>query len=294
MPDHAEKTGLAAASDASRRSLALSIWSLFLIADLILITRRISGEFATPITDSLAFFSTIFVAVLSWTASLLMAGIARPANTSLRAYLPQGISIAVVAMWAWPISIGAHPLTQGLLAAIVLIHAGAVLIDDLEVFAKPAVAMETHPVRVHATRQLPDTASATDCVEIAGHEPIAEFEDPKICEPDSDELVEDDESMTLWLSRRQTEVGEQIEGWARVHFALGQRETTVHVAFCPPLASSPEIETEDLDGVGLEIRVAAAFPFGARLSVRRSGELDERNADRIGFVAEAEASHRAA
>ena len=40
-----------------------------------------------------------------------------------------------------------------------------------------------------------------------------------------------------------------------------QRETVIHVAFCPPLPGIPEIETEDLEGADLEIRVAAAFAF---------------------------------
>jgi hypothetical protein len=58
--------------------------------------------------------------------------------------------------------------------------------------------------------------------------------------------------------------------------------------------------TEDLDGIGLEIRVAAAFPFGARLSIRRpknssvSDELTGGEAFRIGFVAIASSARRAA
>jgi hypothetical protein len=62
----------------------------------------------------------------------------------------------------------------------------------------------------------------------------------------------------------------------------------------------PEVTVEDLDGIGLEIRVGAAFPFGARLSVRRttkssvSDQLTCVEAYRIGFVAIASSVRRAA
>jgi hypothetical protein len=103
-----------------------------------------------------------------------------------------------------------------------------------------------------------------------------------------------DEGQTLWLSRRMTDDTEQIEGWVRVEFAAGQRETMIHVAFCPPLPGIPEIETEDLEGADLEIRIAAAFAFGARISVRRSGTLDASSTDRVGFIAQARSVNRAA
>ena len=73
-----------------------------------------------------------------------------------------------------------------------------------------------------------------------------------------------------------------------------QREVIAHVSFCPPLSGPPEIETEDLDGANLEIRVGTAFPFGARLTVRRSGSTTLPYSARIGFVAVVAANQKAA
>ena len=98
--------------------------------------------------------------------------------------------------------------------------------------------------------------------------------------------------VTQWLTRSLTPDGEIVEGGVRVDFVEGQRDATVHVSFCPPLAHSPEIITEDLDGVGLEIKAAASFPFGARLTVRRPVK-SSTEAYRVGFHAIATAVRKA-
>ncbi|WP_040591694.1 DUF389 domain-containing protein [Schlesneria paludicola] len=122
---------------------------------------------------------------------------------------------------------------------------------------------------------------------ILGFEPI-DFDSPSAAE------------MTQWHTRSRRETGETIEGGIRIEFAEGQREVTVHISFCPPLARCPELMAEDLDGADLEIRVAASYPFGARLTVRRplrSSQRAQRSPSescRIGFVAISESIQRAA
>ena len=113
-----------------------------------------------------------------------------------------------------------------------------------------------------------------------------------------DEMMPD---TTQWLRRSQTAGGEVIQGGLRVDFAEGQRDATVHLSFCPPFPVVPNVTTEDLDGADLEIRVAACFPFGARLSIRRKDASkkvgaapDSANSCRVGFVAVAEPLRRAA
>jgi hypothetical protein len=72
-----------------------------------------------------------------------------------------------------------------------------------------------------------------------------------------------------WMQRRDDDDGEICEGHVRVDFAEGAREATVHVAFCPPLPSVPTVELEDIDGLGWELKTAAAYPYGLRITVRR-------------------------
>ena len=116
-------------------------------------------------------------------------------------------------------------------------------------------------------------------------------------------LIERDEALssdvTQWLTRSLTADGEIVEGGIRIEFAEGQRDATVHVSFCPPLGGVPDVTTEDLDGSDLEIRVSAAFPFGARLTARRTSgsQPDKRmlaETCRIGFVAVVASIRRAA
>lgn len=271
----------------SRQSLAVAIWTVLSLADAVLVSRRISGGFVSPIPGFLAFFTAALVALASWSAWYLYAAGSSPQPRSRR-LISQALAVAVTLLWAWPISAGAAPLTVGLLAAVVLLHVAAIALHETEadfltivrpnLFIVPAMTTR-EPTVTAISPAAPDSFTVLDALN----------------ESSGEELMEEtDDSQTLWLSRHVTEAGEEIEGWVRVHFALGQRETTVHVSFCPPLGSTPELETEDLEGVGLEIRIAATFPFGARLAVRRSGPLDESHTDRIGFIARAESANRAA
>jgi len=289
---------------ASRRSLAIWIWSALFIADAVLVTRRLSGEFARPLPAVLALLSTALVAIAAWVAWRLYAGAqANAVRSRWPFWESRMLSAAVTAAWAWSISAGGTPRSAGLLLAVVAVLIwGLVTFDLIEATAtKMSVPI---PNAVNTANALPVNAKTDYCPAT----PLSvEADSPGILdEPDESLDVESmetetadidsgsEDQLTLWLSRRDTDHGEQIEGWVRVPFASGQRETTVHVAFCPPMSVCPEIETEELDGADLEIRVAAVFPFGVRLSVRRSGPLDERNSDRIGFIAQSLSTQRAA
>ena len=52
-----------------------------------------------------------------------------------------------------------------------------------------------------------------------------------------------------WIRRTRDDAGsERIEGTARVSFAAGQRQATLHIPFIPPLESVPQIECHAVDG----------------------------------------------
>ena len=344
MSDQRLGNDTASSADAvpSRRSVAVWIWSVLLIADAVLVTRRLSGEFLTALPGSLAVLSTVLVSAASWIAWILsgVGPLPRSPGRSQthsplypRRMIPQGLSVGVTVLWVWSVSAGTAPLTNGLLLAVILLQVGAVIIPDLEsIPAAPFAAIPPDAVprltvagdaiasrdELSAEQSLclvagspvaiaPVTTGLITTVPVAaGHSPslmsllvnspgVPEFDESAVGEHDEGDSEDDsDETLTSWMSRRLTTDGELIEGWVRVHFSGGQREAVVHVAFCPPLAGPPEIETEDLDGVGLEIRVAAVFPFGGRLSVRRSGPLDDPQTDRIGFIAHSATASRAA
>lgn len=269
----------------SRRSLAIGVWSVLLIVDALLVTRRLSAQFVTPVPSSLALLTAVLVAVASGCAWSFFASSGSTPTRSLR-LAAQGLCVAITLFWCWAISIDATPLTAGLLVGVVLLQAGALAAAELETTGSipagpPLLAPLVEPV---SPPPLSMTALAATGFESAG---IQEIDDEGAASGVDDET-------TLWLSRRAIEEGELIEGWVRISFAAGQRETAVHLSFCPPLAAPADLEAEDLDGTGLEVRVAAVFPFGARLSVRRTGVLDERHTDRVGFVVQSRTANRAA
>jgi hypothetical protein len=61
---------------------------------------------------------------------------------------------------------------------------------------------------------------------------------------------------------------ESVQGTLRAEFVAGQRQATLYMGFCPPLARAPVIEAECVDGPEAELKVAQAFCHGARLEVR--------------------------
>jgi len=75
---------------------------------------------------------------------------------------------------------------------------------------------------------------------------------------------------------------EVLYGLLRGHFAPGQRSLRLHVSFCPPFESVPEISIDKIEGPELTVRVGQVLPYGARLDLR----LKSLNADPADVVLE--------
>jgi hypothetical protein len=89
----------------------------------------------------------------------------------------------------------------------------------------------------------------------------------------SDGLPGDD--VLQQLTRSQAPDGsEQLSGWLRAPFAEGQRTATVHLAFCPQFARTPELTVEQLDGPEILRINQAVFSFGARLDLKLSAPAE--------------------
>lgn len=71
-------------------------------------------------------------------------------------------------------------------------------------------------------------------------------------------------------------MGEIIHGTCRARFAVGQRQESVHLAFCPPLKNQPSIEVETVDGLAATVKVALLVPHGARFDIRLDESPEEQ------------------
>lgn len=68
-----------------------------------------------------------------------------------------------------------------------------------------------------------------------------------------------------------------IQGRARAHFSTGQRISHIHVAFCPPLETTPAVEIEPPARDDLRVELGQSLPYGMRLDLRltRPAQQDE-------------------
>ena len=77
------------------------------------------------------------------------------------------------------------------------------------------------------------------------------------------------------IRARTAEGGEIVTGRLRACFSAGQRTGSVHLAFCPPLNSTPEVKIEQLAGPSARIKTAQVLPYGIRLDVKLASSCDE-------------------
>jgi len=94
-------------------------------------------------------------------------------------------------------------------------------------------------------------------------------------QPESDSLAVDVAGLPdgVWqqITQAHDDDGQQVfYGRLRGEFAVGQRSTSLHVAFCPPLESVPQIFAEQIEGPEVTIKPAQVLPYGVRFDVKRN------------------------
>jgi hypothetical protein len=92
--------------------------------------------------------------------------------------------------------------------------------------------------------------------------------------PETDEPP--DEEVTQQLTRsRAADGSETLSGWLRVVLAAGQRNTNLHVAFCPPFLRTPHVSVDQVDGPETRIKTVQILPYGARCDLKLAGSGTE-------------------
>ncbi len=80
---------------------------------------------------------------------------------------------------------------------------------------------------------------------------------------------------------------EEIAGFLRMTFSPGQRTGNLHVAFCPPFPSTPELLVEQVDGPEVRVKLAQVLPYGARLDLKLAIAANEPTSVLLQFAARA-------
>lgn len=97
-------------------------------------------------------------------------------------------------------------------------------------------------------------------------------------DPEEDEVLDGrGQDVRQQMARTVSDGMETIATTMRVAFQAGQKHESAHLAFCPPLAETPEIEAYQLDGPEAQIKPTQVASYGVRLDIRlfRASDQDE-------------------
>lgn len=96
---------------------------------------------------------------------------------------------------------------------------------------------------------------------------VHERADPHTARPAQEKISRVNQQLT-----RSTEAdGRDVcRGSARAEFTVGQRAASIHLAFCPPFATTPQLEAVVSDAFDATVKVGQVWPYAARLDVKLS------------------------
>jgi hypothetical protein len=89
-----------------------------------------------------------------------------------------------------------------------------------------------------------------------------------------------------WMQRTIDSHGtEHLKGVTQVEFQSGQSFLTAHIPFCPPFAHTPVFECHPVSGEEIRVRTSVAYPYGARIELKRQGSSLGTQSVEIEFAA---------
>jgi hypothetical protein len=235
--------------------LPVGFWLGLFVADGVIWSRWLVGALIRPIPPLVALGSSLIVATVSIVA-LIHWRESHQNRFAKIAWWPELLTLAVVTGWQIAVGLGTSPFTQGglvgswglLIVATGLAHAW---------FPQGAWELASDGGMPMPLRNAAGPQSSLGNPQASSH----------------------------WQKRLLIEGSEMIEGEACVDFLPGQREAVLHLSFCPPFATVPEVHGEDALGGNLEVRAEAVHTFGARLSVRRSSGIEAAESCQISYIA---------
>lgn len=277
LPPHAEEAPnlvitdiVSSASDHAltvRPTVRLSTWTLgaagggLFLLSLVLLARRASGGFQRPIDPEVFVATALILAAVSASLRLIWLRTASSSlshwNALLLICLPTAASAIIGISLMLP---GSSTMAATAFWLILLAGEGAV-------WGRVMVRR-----RSGRSDRRPYTASYVVSDE---HEPMLDSPDsPGVAQTGASLLGMDAppypaEHVSQQLTRLCDASGhDAVKALLRGTFAPGQRALSLHIAFCPPLESTPEVQAHQLEGADARIKVGQALPYGARIDLR--------------------------
>lgn len=254
-------------------AVALLLVCLLIGSGLILLARRCAGALSEPLSPGVLLLVGGCVAATAIACRVFGRSVAEESRLPLVTMLLRWGPTAALAMFAGALAIdGVSP--------IVLLPYFAILVAAEFWSVRPCVRLSARKPGIRSTPDPPappvalapnrstvssDSSSPhkTAVAAVGNYASLIE------ATPSLAETCEDlPEGLWQQTSRLRTNEGELVSGWEKVEFKPSERTAIVHVAFCPPLEETPELELEQMSGPPARIKAAQVLPHGARLEVR--------------------------
>jgi hypothetical protein len=211
-----------------RRALGFAVLGLLVFLAIVFVSRRLAGGFVQPLSGPALIAAAAAIAALA-PATWVTLG-----RASKR--------FVLIAATIAPVALLAALTTADSAPAAVAIAWFTLIVGEA---ASWHVARRRPPRTIHHALKSEREATASD----------AEDEVP--------------ENVLQQLSRlREADGGESLHALAVAEIAAGDRQAVLHLAFCPPLESPPELTAHALDADDADVRITTAETYGARLEVR--------------------------
>jgi hypothetical protein len=238
------------------RGALLAVLVLLLAFALLLATRRLSGALRTPLSTAALLALGGLLALFAGGLRGAWQGVARSTATWGDRLMRYGPSVA---LWTTVgcVSLAGSPLLGLALCWLLIIAA------ELWHWKPWSRALPSRPASPRSRPAADDSGT----LRLDTPSELA-----KAGRYDLEDLAEEDDlpaNVVQRLTRARDASGTDVlDGSLRADLAADQRTTSVHVAFCPPFASSPEVSVEQTAGPDATIKVAQVLPYGTRLEVR--------------------------
>ncbi len=220
------------------RQAAVVLWILLSAAAVLVVARRLGGALIRPLSPAALLTATLLTLAA---AAVIRAGWTRRSDAIVFSHTD------------WLLMGWTSLAVAGLVGALCLpgTHAVWLLAVGFVVAAEEVCAWRWLLRGKRGENDFPVPKNSSD--PLMGADPVA---------------AADEEIVQLLTRRRDADGREELFGRLRAAFAPGQRTTSVHVAFCPPLEATPEVTVEQIAGPTARIKTAQVLPYGARIDLK--------------------------
>ncbi len=282
MPDSAQATqkltdsewNQVRASSVSAASLSVAV-TLFTV---IVLARSVGGHFEQGLGGMATFLVYLTLSVVAASAVWLSLTTKDPQWTSNSRQLPlAAVGVAIVCPLLSAMLLG-RDLSAGMLVlfwVLTFITAGG----SLWLTCRTLVSARTHPLQNHIRFAV---SRSINGIAFEGCEPQPT--------PISSSLdVSEDETFSQRWTRRDGEIGDELEGTLKIYFAAGQRTATADIPIVPAMSSIPDIDCEPVaDDGDVQVIVRGVHTYGVRLELQRPADRNEAEEVEIAVLIHAE------